>query len=59
MTETQTPRTPLWAMTDEQLTAIIEDEFTEWERLQIARSIMADRRADANERVGFVLGEGA
>ena len=35
-------------MTDEQLAAIVEDEFTEWERLQVARSIINERQGEKN-----------
>jgi hypothetical protein len=53
MTETQTPRTPLWAMSDEQLRAYAEDEFVSFEKRQLAREILNARNGLRRDDVAF------
>lgn len=49
---TETPRTPLWAMTDEQLRAYVEDDLIEWHRRQTARMILLERLPEQEQVPG-------
>ena len=42
-TVTTDTRTPLWAMTDEQLLFVAADDTNEWDRRCVATSVLADR----------------
>lgn len=53
MQETETPRTPLWRMSDEQLRFIADDILTEWNRRKMAETILINRHQQESNPTAF------